>query len=119
MDDDRMRHGCLTLLTPALICVPIAIAANPPDDRALAKARTSQFDVAYRINEDARPLLTVELWYTFDEGQTWNRYGLDEDATSPMSFSAPQEGLCGLYFVLRSEERRVGKECRCVWAPDH
>src|ERR1017187_10928444 len=22
-------------------------------------------------------------------------------------------------FALRSEERRVGKECRCRWSPDH
>src|SRR5690554_7814638 len=24
-----------------------------------------------------------------------------------------------LNFAMRSEERRVGKECRCRWAPDH
>src|SRR5256885_10239538 len=24
-----------------------------------------------------------------------------------------------VYFVLRSEERRVGKECRSRWSPDH
>src|SRR3546814_17420884 len=32
-------------------------------------------------------------------------------------------GLCGLFFVLRSEERRVGKECvstcRSRWSPYH
>ena len=25
----------------------------------------------------------------------------------------------GMYFVLRSEERRVGKECRSRWSPYH
>src|SRR5206468_12861203 len=34
-------------------------------------------------------------------------------------FSAIQDVTSGCVFVDRSEERRVGKECRSRWAPDH
>ena len=28
-------------------------------------------------------------------------------------------GLCAIIAILRSEERRVGKECRSRWSPYH
>ena len=93
MDDDQMRHGCLTLLVLTLCGGPSATAASPPADHLLLKARTRQFEIAYQVNEDALPLRAVELWYTFDRGQTWHNYGRDEDSASPMSFAAPREGL--------------------------
>ena len=30
-----------------------------------------------------------------------------------------QEGMIGLFKAVRSEERRVGKECRSRWSPYH
>src|SRR5437588_11036346 len=33
--------------------------------------------------------------------------------------AAPKTTAQGNVFQLRSEERRVGKECRCGWSPEH
>ncbi len=79
-----------------------AEATAPPADYLLSKAQARQFDISYELNEDAQPVESVDLWYTFDEGKTWHMYGRDADNISPMSFSAPQEGLCGLYFVIKN-----------------
>src|SRR2546430_5290133 len=38
-------------------------------------------------------------------------------AQSPLR--APAASTCGVNFPLRSEERRVGKECRSRWSPYH
>src|SRR5690625_7841624 len=36
------------------------------------------------------------------------------------SISKESPAITGVVeMVIRSEERRVGKECRCVWWPDH
>ena len=93
-------------VTVATICVAVfsalGEAATPPADHLLPKAQARQFDIAYKVNEGAQPVESVDLWYTFDEGKTWHMYGRDGDSISPMRFSAPQEGLCGLYFVIRN-----------------
>ncbi len=92
-----MRHGCPLLL---LVCSAVAAAATPPtDEHSIARVQTRQFDIQYEINADARPLQSIELWYTFDGGATWQSYGLDPDNTPPVNVIAPQEGLCGLYIV--------------------
>lgn len=94
-----MRHGCPLILLFAVV----AQAANPPADQFIAKPGTRQFDVQYDVNPDALPLTRVELWYTFDQGASWHISGVDEDLASPIRFAAPQEGLCGLYFVIAND----------------
>jgi len=103
MDDGNMRHGCLILLSWVLLGSPPATEAAPPAHHLIPRAQTQQFEIAYQVNEEAVPLRAVELWYTFDKGQSWHNYGRDEDNISPMSFTAAQDGLCGLYFVLHNE----------------
>src|ERR1039457_1515315 len=35
-------------------------------------------------------------------------------------FNRTERGtFAGIFGLMRSEERRVGKECRCRWSPDH
>ena len=94
-----MRHGRLFL---AVCCLAAAGAAPPSDLDAVEKVRSQQFNVNYEIFEESRPLRAVELWYTFDEGATWERFGEDGDTTSPMPFTAPREGLCGLLLIAEN-----------------
>ena len=42
---------------------------------------------------------------------------LEEDLYAPLQMFAPKSSLEGV--VARSEERRVGKECRSRWSPYH
>ena len=40
-------------------------------------------------------------------------------ALDKVSFSVPKGSIFGLVGANRSEERRVGKECRSRWSPYH
>ena len=40
-------------------------------------------------------------------------------ASSPIAISLPEMARRGKMVILRSEERRVGKECRSRWSPYH
>jgi len=73
--------------------------AGPPDAANVARVRSRTFDVNYAINDDARPLTQVELWYTRDAGQTWHNAGYDRDTESPIAFTATEEGLYGFFVV--------------------
>ncbi len=64
------------------------------------RVRTQSFDVAYRVNEAALPLDSVQLWYTRDGAKTWELFGADDDRQSPVTFHAAGEGLVGFFFVL-------------------
>ena len=41
------------------------------------------------------------------------------DRKNPVAGTLPELERVGFYRVLRSEERRVGKECRSRWSPYH
>ena len=43
----------------------------------------------------------------------------DQDAGTFLLASAPSSSAVGVYYHRRSEERRVGKECRSRWSPYH
>ena len=68
--------------------------------------------------ENAVPLLTVLAWYLTVFGD-WDRF-LSADT---IGFRRRQCSRLGRFAVLwpltRSEERRVGKECRSRWSPYH
>src|SRR2546426_7071501 len=43
----------------------------------------------------------------------------DQMATLMLIFGAGYVAVFGVFVLLRSEERRVGKECRSRWSPYH
>jgi hypothetical protein len=99
MDDQIMWHGRLILIA----CCLASTGATPPTDLGtVERVRSQQFNVHYQINDDARPLRSVSLWYTFDQGKTWQNFGEDGDTTPPIPFTAPREGLCGLLLIAEN-----------------
>lgn len=76
-------------------CAPAQTTKENP-----ARVRKRSFDIAYRVDEAALPLESAQLWYTQDEGETWELFGTDDDRQSPITFRPPSEGLFGLFFVL-------------------
>ncbi len=100
MDRKLGRTGLLAFA----LAVP-GVAVPVPPEHQIAKVRAKSSEIQYRVNESALPLTRVELWYTRDSGETWRSYGMDEDCQSPLTFDAPEEGLCGFYLVL---ENRLG-----------
>ncbi len=61
-----------------------------------------RFDIDYSLQGAAAD--RVELWYTDSRGESWNLYGLDPDRTSPITFTAPKEGLYGFYIIARNRK---------------
>ena len=52
--------------------------------------------------------------------ERWTLLVVRELLLGPKRFADIQDGLSGISpNVLRSEERRVGKECRSRWSPYH
>lgn len=90
MHKKAWRHGCLGIL-----CVFVTAQGAEPQ---FARIQTRVFDIEYAVNDDALPLDTVQMWYTLDDGRSWQAYGYDEDRQSPMRFQAPSDGLFGFYF---------------------
>lgn len=89
----------------AAILLPVIAALNPfqtVDASEPMPVRAQSFDVAYAVSESALPLTQVDLWFTCDEGLSWELYGKDEDRHSPMRFHAPAEGLFGFFLVLHN-----------------
>jgi hypothetical protein len=93
-----MKHRAHFLLLAFLGLGGLAfsVAADAP------MVRVPSFDVAYSVSEAAMPLTEVELWFTRDEGRTWELSGRDEDRHSPIRFHAQAEGLFGFFLVLRN-----------------
>jgi len=90
------RVALISVVTAALslqVCV-----ADPGNDVPCVRSKT--FDIEYHVNPGALPLDSVELWYTRDDGKSWQTFGLDEDRQSPFTFVAPEEGPYGFFIIL-------------------
>jgi tetratricopeptide (TPR) repeat protein len=93
------RHVCI-LIVFSLLALGVGPRFCAAED--VLAVRAAAFDVAYSVNEAALPLTQVDLWYTQDDGQTWQLFGRDEDRQSPVRFRAPGEGEYGFFVVLRN-----------------
>ena len=71
-------------------------------------------EVRYTVEKRAWARFTVAVGYTWK-----NKNGEYQDATDfiPVVAWGPLADRCGR--LTRSEERRVGKECRSRWSPYH
>lgn len=98
----RSSHpaAAASLLTTILLGTSFAAgqAATP------ISVRSRQVELHYRLN-GASPDAVIELWYTHDRGATWRKWGVDEDRTSPVVFSATSEGLYGFTMIVREGDR--------------
>ena len=59
---------------------------------------------------------TPELTETIEQGQKEDQPNIEEESKSDQVVEPKQEGIS---LTTRSEERRVGKECRSRWSPYH
>ncbi|MHC5110855.1 MAG: tetratricopeptide repeat protein [Planctomycetota bacterium] len=98
-----------------MIAFPILLtilAQTAQDDgssqREPLRVQSRVFDIEYDVNDAARPLQAVELWYTLNDATTWHLYGQDDDLESPFSFNAPNEGRYGFYFVIHNATGQSG-----------
>src|SRR5256886_14834163 len=66
----------------------------------------------------ALPLKFKEILYVVLDSITNNTEGAIAHARAAIKAGATTEELAEA-LIIRSEERRVGKECRSRWSPDH
>jgi len=64
------------------------------------RAKSLVFDIDYKVEDiGGQPPAAVALYYTTDNGNSWQFYGLDDDVTSPFRFQAPGAGIYGFKLV--------------------
>src|ERR1051326_4454664 len=71
------------------------------------------FGARYNASSMGRFMSADPMGGHLEDPQTLNRYSYVRN--NPLNLTDPT----GLDFYLRSEERRVGKECRSRWSPYH
>ena len=64
-------------------------------------SNSKAFSLEYNIdNNSESPIASVELWGTFDQGQSWQLWGQDPDRASPFDIEVESEGLFGFRMVI-------------------
>ncbi len=59
------------------------------------------FSLDYVVDNDpGAATANVELWGTIDQGDSWERWGVDSDRESPFDIEVEQEGLFGFRMVI-------------------
>jgi hypothetical protein len=74
----------------------------------LVRSRRFAWDYEYEAERSDAVGVRVELWSTRDGGVTWQRVGVDEDATSPINVTLPAAGLHGFRLEVVSDLPDVG-----------
>ena len=113
------RRETSVLIAVTFFVMASAVQAAPPDSQqASAQAAPGseplrvterpvsvaqrQIMIAFQTGPESPRVSGVDLWYTKDEGRTWKQYPDRVPATSPISFSAPDDGLYGFYIILHN-----------------
>ena len=94
-----------TILFIYIVLFSLGVSAQwkPAGDK-LKTVWAERFDPNRILPEYPRPLLERSVWMNLNG--LWEYAIRDKEKTEPTD-------------VLRSEERRVGKECRSRWSPYH
>jgi uncharacterized protein YuzE len=59
------------------------------------------FSLDYVVDNDpGAATANIELWGTIDQGDSWERWGVDSDRESPFDIEVEQEGLFGFRMVI-------------------
>ena len=109
---------------------PVSIAVEPKskadqEKMALALQRLSEEDPTFRIHTDEETGQTImsgmgELHLDILIDRMKREFKVEANIGEPqVAFRESIKGKAEVQGLLRSEERRVGKECRSRWSPYH
>jgi len=70
-------------------------------NKAMRMVGSRTFDIDYDL-DSVGPwgVAKVELWGTYNQGQTWESYGVDHDNRSPVRVTVPKEGIYGFRILV-------------------
>lgn len=64
-----------------------------------------KFQIGYKLQDvDPAAVTAVELFITPNNGETWYRYGVDEDKTTPAQIEVRKDGLYGFALGVRTRD---------------
>src|SRR3712207_9479481 len=107
-----MRRPICTLLAPSCVSSCARTGSSPMNVLAMSSNSFSILNVRhYDVRRYELLLLIYELWVDFAL-VVHGSMSLVTQTLAPITHPRPM-------VILRSEERRVGKECRSRWSPYH
>ncbi|MCP4266776.1 MAG: hypothetical protein GY777_14605 [Candidatus Brocadiaceae bacterium] len=78
------------------------------DSKELPIVSTDTLPISYNAKDSGTAgLKQVELYYTIDEGKTWEFYGIDSDLKSPFEFKVKKDGLYGFFTVATDKAGNI------------
>jgi hypothetical protein len=70
-------------------------------DKALRMVGARTFEIEYDLNSVGPwGVAKVELWGTYNQGQTWESFSIDHDNRSPVRVTVPAEGIYGFRILV-------------------
>lgn len=75
----------------------------PSGAAAAHMVNKERFELVYEVDSvGSAGVAQIELWVTEDAGKSWQSFGIDDDARSPMMVAVDGEGLYGFRVVVRT-----------------
>src|SRR5688572_33264416 len=118
-----MPYAPLVLALALLICLAVPLHAQvdwKPAKGPLMSTFAKEVDPKQPLPEYPRPQMVRQRWQNLNG--LWQFASADEQKDAPVGKNLSGKILvpfCMESSLSRSEERRVGKECRSRWSPDH
>ncbi len=100
----RFPSGTHEKETPVVpVAARMATPTRPDPDQPLL-LHTPHFHLDYAIEDFlAKPGMEVNFYCSNDQGQTWQLFGRDHDATTPAQLTLPADGLYGIAARLAAD----------------
>src|SRR5499425_3571946 len=102
---------------PPLPALTVKLSKYNVDDVALGVRKTGAEEAGVT---EVRPSLSEKKFELWREIKVWNMIKLLSRKPTALRLVNPSAAKIKIFTAsARSEERRVGKECRSRWSPDH
>jgi len=102
----RIVRAGLTLIvvgaitTPALAFDPDTGTISPPDPARIKHFKSRTVKIDFELRSGRNTVTGVDLWFTDTRSATWTQATLANANASPIVWTAPHDGLYGLYLIV-------------------
>lgn len=80
---------------------PAGAGAPAPDDD-VPSANTQRLEIDFQLAAGSGRVTGADVWYTLDDGRSWKPGQVEFRADAPLLFTTPDEGLHGLFVIVRN-----------------
>lgn len=97
----------------SMAMLPMAAKGQEKDVQSISSSRVL---IDYKVAKGAEPVTRVELWYSRDRGETWQRAKSYDKLQNPLTFDASQDGLYAFYVALHNARASMPPPTSAVMA---